>query len=230
MAKRSLKQRQRSLTLAYNKAVKEISTLQRQGFRIKKSVLKALSPESLSKKSAKAAQKDINYYKSFSKKSTLYSKASSYITDKGKKVSVAQGKQAERAKSKQTTKYTNIELVRSRLKELTPQVTSSKRKGGLYQESKEEDISSDISEVLSQLYDIEELGSDISEETANYVIEQIDTLSHYKTIYNADVRFTNIKRALQSYLNDENVSANISEEEFSTINTPYEIEDIEDFE
>lgn len=225
MAKRrSLAQRQYSLERAVNKATQELQALQKKGFRINKRTLKAFSAESIAKKMQKATKKDIEYYKSFTKKKNLYGKMTGYLTDRGKLVSVKQGKQFEKVKTTKRETYSNIDLVRERLKELSPQVVSRTKQRGLYvnKEYNVEDIQDDISNALNMLSDIEELGSDITEETANYIIEQVDSISHYGTNYNADIRFTNIKRSLQSYLNDDSVSANVSEEDFSTINTPYE--------
>lgn len=101
----------KSAMRAYEKAFRNLQTAKRKSFKFLKSTVKAFETRLSRIKEGIATKADVNYLKQFSTESKAISKARSYVSDDGRKMSVAQGQMIERRKvqtlRKQTIKNVN---------------------------------------------------------------------------------------------------------------------------
>ena len=88
----------KSAMRAYEKAFRNLQTAQRKSFKFLKSTVKAFETRLSRIKEGIATKADVNYLKQFSTENKAISKARSYVSDDGRKMSVAQGKLIERRK------------------------------------------------------------------------------------------------------------------------------------
>lgn len=214
--RRSLKQRQNSLLKARNKAFENIKDLMSQGYQFSKSTLKAFESDSLQKKMQNASQSDINYFKSLSKKEVAYKKATSYVTDDGRKVSVKQGRLMEKRKNKQRGQFRNLYAVKKTIENIEV-ITSGKANYWKLDYSESDECLDMIDDLLN------ELDSDITTGSAGMINDYCSQMLLESKQAGVDYYFNRIKMILQSYFNDNPVIA--SETDVSTIGTPYESDD-----
>lgn len=217
--RRSLKQRQNSLLKARNKAFENVKDLMEQGFQFSKSTLKAFESDSLTKKMQNANQADINYFKSLAKKETAYKKATSYVTDDGRKVSVKQGRLMEKRKNKQKGQFRNLYAAKKNIENIDS-IVSGKSNYWKLDYSASEDCLAMIDDLLN------DLDSDITSASAGMINDYCSQMLLESTQKGVDYYFNRIKMILQAYFNDNPVVA--SETDVSTIGTPFESDD--DFE
>lgn len=92
---------QRQLVTAYNRAMKQFTELQKQGYNFTKTTERVMGFERLQNKLTGTIKKsDIDYYKKLSKKTELYKRAKSYTDiDSNKTMSVKQGRLNQRRKN-----------------------------------------------------------------------------------------------------------------------------------
>ena len=123
MSKRkpSQKQLQNQLVSAYNKAYKVYSDMNKAGFNFTKTHEKVMSFERLTKKltSGKITKKDIQFYKDKAKKTNQYKGAKSYTDmDTGKTMSAAQGRIAEKRKTKRKKDENSYNIITKQIDDI----------------------------------------------------------------------------------------------------------------
>lgn len=217
--RRSLKQRQNSLVKARNKAFETIKDMMEQGYQFSKSTLKAFESDSLTKKMKNATQADINYFKNLTKKENAYKKATSYVTDDGRKVSVKQGRLMEKRKNKQKGQFRNLYSVKKNIENIES-IAGGKANYWKLDYSASDDCLDMIDDLLN------ELDSDISSASAGMINDYCSQMLLESKQQGVDYYFNRIKMILQSYFNDNPVIAD--ETAVSSIGTPFESDD--DFE
>ena len=235
MARRTLAQRQYSLTCAYNRAVSRVNELQAKGYKFRSSTMKALSSETLAKKSESASMKDINYYKQLAKISVAKSKATGYTYEEGKKtrtVSVAEGNRIERRKKKlqkkqdeitsqMTSNYYNLEYVEDEISSLADENivedTHGRKHSVVYSEGKQM--------ILDSISELKELGLvGISDRSAETIIEELTTLQRIYHQDQVDNVLTHVNSIIQSYYRegDEGNLVPVLDETMDLTGTRYE--------
>lgn len=208
----------KSATRAYEKALKNLQIAQRKSFKFLKSTLKAFETRLARIKEGKSTKADVNYLKQFSTESKAISKARSYVSDDGRKMSVAQGKLIERRKVQSLRKQTikNVDAIKDLLNSY-PDTTVSVRGEMLDFTEKERVI-----DLLDAFVDLRR--RDMSEGEYSYLLKNAEDLMYASSQFQVNDIFRYMMSRLRNMI-DTDMKIEVTETEMSTIGTPYETEE-----
>ena len=210
----------KSAMRAYEKAFRNLQTAQRKSFKFLKSTVKAFETRLSRIKEGIATKADVNYLKQFSTESKAISKARSYVSDDGRKMSVAQGQLIERRKVKTLRKQTikNVNEIKDILNDY-PDIVVSVR--GEILDLTEKDMIVDMLDAFVELR-----RRDMNEKDYTYLLGQARDLVYAST--QSDVNYIiDHMRARLATLIDSDIRIEVTDTEMSTIGTPYETGDEE---
>ena len=210
----------KSAMRAYEKAFKNLQTAQRKSFKFLKSTVKAFETRLSRIKEGIATKADVNYLKQFSTESKAISKARSYVSDDGRKISVAQGKLIESRKIQTLRKQTikNVNEIKDILNDYPDTVVSVR---GEILDLTEKDMIVDMLDAFVELR-----RRDMNEKDYTYLLGQARDLVYAST--QSDVNYIiDHMRARLATLIDSDIRVEVADSEISTIGTPYETGDEE---
>lgn len=210
----------KSAMRVYEKAFKNLQTALRKNFKFLKSTVKAFETRLSRIKEGIATKADVNYLKQFSTESKAISKARSYVSDEGRKMSVSQGKLIERRKVQALRKQTvkNVDEIKDLLNSYPSTVVSVR---GDTLDLTEKD---GVIDMLDAFVDLRR--RDMNEG------EYSNLLGHAKDLMYASnqTQVNDIFRYMESRLRnmiDNDMKIEVTDTEMSTIGTPYETVDEE---
>jgi hypothetical protein len=200
---------------AYEKAFKNLQTAQRKSFKFLKSTVKAFETRLGRIKQGIATKADVNYLKQFSTESKAISKARSYVSDEGRKMSVAQGKLIERRKVQALRKQAinNVDEIKDLLNSY-PDTTVSVR--GDILDLTEKDA---VIDMLDAFVDLRR--RDMNEDEYSYLLGEAKDLMYASNQYQVNDIFRYMESRLRSMI-DNDMRIEVADSEISTIGTPYE--------
>lgn len=210
----------KSAMRAYEKAFRNLQKAQRKSFKFLKSTVKAFETRLSRIKEGIATKGDVNYLKQFSTESKAISKARSYVSDDGRKMSVAQGQLIERRKVQTLRKQTikNVNEIKDILNDY-PDTAVSVR--GEILDLTEKDMIVDMLDAFVELR-----RRDMNENDYTYLLGQARDLVYAST--QSDVNYIiDHMRARLAALIDSDIRIEVADSEISTIGTPYETGDEE---
>lgn len=210
----------KSAMRAYEKAIRNLQTAQRKSFKFLKSTVKAFETRLSRIKEGIATKADVNYLKQFSTESKAISKARSYVSDDGRKMSVAQGQLIERRKVQTLRKQTvkNVNEIKDILNDY-PDIMVSVR--GEMLDLTEKDMIVDMLDAFVELR-----RRDMDEKDYTYLLGNARDLAYAST--QSDVNYIiDHMRARLANLIDSDIRIEVADSEISTIGTPYETGDEE---
>ena len=210
----------KSAMRAYEKAVRNLQTAQRKSFKFLKSTVKAFETRLSRIKEGIATKADVNYLKQFSTERKAISKARSYVSDDGRKMSVAQGQLIERRKVQTLRKQTikNVNEIKDILNDYPDTVVSVR---GEILDLTEKDMIVDMLDAFVELR-----RRDMNENDYTYLLGQARDLVYAST--QSDVNYIiDHMRARLATLIDSDIRIEVADSEMSTIGTPYETGDEE---
>ena len=210
----------KSAMRAYEKAFKNLQAAQRKSFKFLKSTVKAFETRLSRIKEGIATKADVNYLKQFSTESKAISKARSYVSDDGRKMSVSQGKLIERRKVQALRQQTvkNVNEIKDILNDY-PDIVVSVR--GEILDLTEKDMIVDMLDAFVELR-----RRDLNEKDYTYLLGQARDLVYAST--QSDVNYIiDHMRARLAILIDSDIRIEVTDSEISTIGTPYETGDEE---
>ena len=210
----------KSAMRAYEKAFRNLQTAQRKSFKFLKSTVKAFETRLSRIKEGIATKADVNYLKQFSTESKAISKARSYVSDDGRKMSVAQGQLIERRKVQTLRKQTikNVNEIKDILNDYPDTVVSVR---GEILDLTEKDMIVDMLDAFVELR-----RRDMNEKDYTYLLGQARDLVYAST--QSDVNYIiDHMRARLANLSDSDMRIEVADSEISTIGTPYETGDEE---
>ena len=210
----------KSAMRAYEKAFKNLQTAQRKSFKFLKSTVKAFETRLSRIKEGIATKADVNYLKQFSTESKAISKARSYVSDDGRKMSVAQGQLIERRKVQTLRKQTikNVNEIKDILNDYPDTIVSVR---GEILDLAEKDMIVDMLDAFVELS-----RRDMNEKDYTYLLGQARDLVYAST--QSDVNYIiDHMRARLATLIDSDIRIEVADTEMSTIGTPYETGDEE---
>lgn len=218
MPRKKKKNYTKSATRAYEKALKNLQIAQRKSFKFLKSTLKAFETRLTRIKEGKSTKADVNYLKQFSTESKAIGKARSYVSDDGRKMSVAQGKLIERRKVQSLRKQTikNVDAIKELLNSY-PDTTVSVRGEMLDFTEKERVI-----DMLDAFVDLRR--RDMSEGEYSYLLKNAEDLMYASSQFQVNDIFRYMLARLRNMI-DTDMRIEVTETEMSTIGTPYETEE-----
>lgn len=210
----------KSAMRAYEKAFKNLQTAQRKSFKFLKSTVKAFETRLSRIKEGIATKADVNYLKQFSTESKAISKARSYVSDDGRKMSVSQGQLIERRKVQTLRKQTikNVNEIKDILNDYPDTIVSVR---GEILDLTEKDMIVDMLDAFVELR-----RRDMNEKDYTYLLGQARDLVYAST--QSDVNYIiDHMRARLANLIDSDIRIEVADSEISTIGTPYETGDEE---
>lgn len=210
----------KSAMRAYEKAIANLQMAQRKSFKFLKSTVKAFETRLSRIKSGIATKADVNYLKQFSTESKAIKKARSYVSDKGRKMSVAQGQLIERRKVQALRKHTikNVNEIKNKLSDYPDTVISIK--------GEEVDLT-EKNEIINLLDAFVELRHrDMNEKEYNFLLSHAEDVVYASSQTEVNYIFAQMKTMIGSMI-DTDMKVDASETEISTIGTPYETGDEE---
>ena len=210
----------KSAMRAYEKAFRNLQTAQRKSFKFLKSTVKAFETRLSRIKEGIATKADVNYLKQFSTESKAISKARSYVSDDGRKMSVAQGKLIERRKVQALRQQTvkNVDEIKDLLNSYPDTVVSVR---GEILDLTAKDMIVDMLDAFVELS-----RRDMNEKDYTYLLGQARDLVYAST--QSDVNYIiDHMRARLATLIDSDIRIEVADTEMSTIGTPYETGDEE---
>lgn len=205
----------KSAMRAYEKAFKNLQTAQRKSFKFLKSTVKAFETRLSRIKEGIATKADVNYLKQFSTESKAISKARSYVSDEGRKMSVAQGQLIERRKVQVLRKQVikNVNEIKNILSDYPDTVISIK--------GEELDLT-EKNEIINLLDAFVELRRrDMNEKEYNFLLSHAEDIVYSSSQTAVNYIFGQMKTMIGSMI-DTDMKVDASETEISTIGTPYE--------
>lgn len=210
----------KSAMRAYEKAFRNLQTAQRKSFKFLKSTVKAFETRLSRIKEGIATKADVNYLKQFSTESKAISKARSYVSDDGRKMSVAQGKLIERRKVQALRKQTvkNVDEIKDLLNSY-PDTAVSVR--GDILDFTEKDA---VIDMLGAFVDLRR--RDMNEGEYSYLLGQAKDLMYASNQSQVNDIFRYMESRLRNMI-DNDMKIEVTDTEMSTIGTPYETGDEE---
>ena len=205
----------KSAMRAYEKAIANLQMAQRKSFKFLKSTVKAFETRLSRIKSGTATKADVNYLKQFSTESKAIKKARSYVSDEGRKMSVAQGRLIERRKVQALRKQTikNVDEIKNKLSDYPDTVISIK--------GEELDLT-EKDEIINLLDAFVELRRrDMNEKEYNFLLSHSEDIVYASSQTEVNYIFGQMKTMIGSMI-DTDMKVDASETEISTICTPYE--------
>lgn len=210
----------KSAMRAYEKAFRNLQTAKRKSFKFLKSTVKAFETRLSRIKEGIATKADVNYLKQFSTESKAISKARSYVSDSGRKMSVAQGKLIERRKVQALRQQTikNVDEIKDLLNSY-PDTAVSVR--GDILDLTEKDVVIDMLDAFVELR-----RRDMNEEEYSYLLGQGKDLMYASNQSQVNDIFRYMETRLRDMI-DNDMKVEVTDTEMSTIGTPYETGDEE---
>ena len=210
----------KSAMRAYEKALKNLQTAQRKSFKFLKSTVKAFETRLSRIKEGIATKADVNYLKQFSTESKAISKARSYVSDDGRKMSVAQGQLIERRKVQTLRKQTikNVNEIKDILNDYPDTVVSVR---GEILDLTEKDMIVDMLDAFVELR-----RRDMNEGEYSYLLGQAKDLLYASNQSQVNDIFRYMESRLRNMI-DNDMKIEVTDTEMSTIGTPYETVDEE---
>lgn len=210
----------KSAMRAYEKAFKNLQTAQRKSFKFLKSTVKAFETRLSRIKEGIATKADVNYLKQFSTESKAISKARSYVSDSGRKMSVSQGKLIERRKVQELRQQTvkNIDEIKDLLNSY-PDIAVSVR--GDILDFTEKDA---VIDMLDAFVDLRR--RDMNEVEYSFILGHSKDLMYASNQSQVNDIFRYIESSLRNMI-DNDMKIEVTDTEMSTIGTPYETGDEE---
>ena len=205
----------KSAMRAYEKAFRNLQTAQRKSFKFLKSTFKAFETRLSRIKEGIATKADVNYLKQFSTESKAISKARSYVSDDGRKMSVAQGKLIERRKVQALRRQTvkNVDEIKDLLNSY-PDIVVSVR--GETLDLTEKDMIVDMLDAFVELR-----RRDMNEGEYSYLLGQAKDLMYASNQSQVNDIFRYMESRLKNMI-DNDMKIEVTDTEMSTIGTPYE--------
>lgn len=208
----------KSAMRAYEKAFRNLQKAQRKSFKFLKSTVKAFETRLSRIKEGIATKADVNYLKQFSTESKAIRKARSYVSDDGRKMSVAQGKLIERRKvqalSQQTVK--NVDEIKDLLNSY-PDTAVCVR--GDILDFTEKDAVIDMLDAFVYMR-----RRDMNESEYSYLLGQAKDLLYASNQSQVNDIFRYMESRLRNMI-DNDMKIEVTDTEMSTIGTPYETEE-----
>lgn len=210
----------KSAMRAYEKALRNLQTAQRKSFKFLKSTVKAFETRLSRIKEGIATKADVNYLKQFSTESKAISKARSYVSDDGRKMSVAQGKLIERRKVQALRQQTvkNVDEIKDLLNSYSDTAVSVR---GDILDFTEKDF---VIDMLDTFVDLRR--RDMNEEEYSYLLGKAKDLMYASTQSQVNDIFRYMESRLRNMI-DNDIKIEVADTEMSTIGTPYETGDEE---
>lgn len=205
---------------AYEKAIANLQMAQRKSFKFMKSTVKAFETRLGRIKSGTATKADVNYLKQFSTESKAIKKARSYVSDEGRKMSVAQGRLIERRKVQALRKQTirNVDEIKSALDSYPDTLVV---KDGEILDLSEKDM---VIDMLDTFVDLKR--RDMNEKEYTALLTWARDLQYASSQSQVDNIFRHMESTMRSLI-DSDMQIEVSDTEMSTIGTPYETGDEE---
>lgn len=210
----------KSAMRAYEKAIANLQMAQRKSFKFLKSTVKAFETRLGRIKSGTATKADVNYLKQFSTESKAIKKARSYVSDEGRKMSVAQGQLIERRKVQALRKQTirNVDEIKSTLDSYPDTLVV---KDGEILDLSEKEM---VIDMLDTFVDLKR--RDINEKEYTVLLTWARDLQYASSQSQVDNIFRHMESTMRSLI-DSDMQIEVSDSEMSTIGTPYETGDEE---
>lgn len=210
----------KSAMRAYEKAIANLQMAQRKSFKFLKSTVKAFETRLGRIKSGTATKADVNYLKQFSTESKAIKKARSYVSDEGRKMSVAQGQLIERRKVQALRKQTirNVDEIKSTLDSYPDTLVV---KDGEILDLSEKDM---VIDMLDTFVDLKR--RDMNEKEYTVLLTWARDLQYASSQSQVDNIFRHMESTMRSLI-DSDMQIEVSDTEMSTIGTPYETGDEE---
>ena len=210
----------KSAMRAYKKAFKNLQTAQRKSFKFLKSTVKAFETRLSRIKEGIATKADVNYLKQFSTESKAISKARSYVSDDGRKMSVAQGKLIERRKVQELRKQTvkNVNEIKDLLNSYPDTAVSAR---GDILDFTEKDAVIDMLDAFVELR-----RRDMNEDEYSYLLGCAKDLMYASNQSQVNDIFRYMESRLRDMI-DNDIKIEVTDTEMSTVGTPYETGDEE---
>lgn len=205
----------RSAMRAYEKAIANLQMAQRKSFKFLKSTVKAFETRLNRIKSGTATKADVNYLKQFSTESKAIKKARSYVSDEGRKMSVAQGQLIERRKVQALRKQTvrNVDEIKSTLDSYPDTLVV---KDGEIIDLSEKEM---VIDMLDTFVDLKR--RDMNEKEYTVLLTWARDLQYASSQSQVDNIFRHMESTMRSLI-DNDMKIEVSDTEMSTIGTPYE--------
>lgn len=205
----------RSAMRAYEKAIANLQMAQRKSFKFLKSTIKAFETRLSRIKSGTATKADVNYLKQFSTESKAIRKARSYVSDEGRKMSVAQGQLIERRKVQALRRETirNVDEIKSALDSYPDTLVA---KDGEIIDLSEKDA---VIDMLDTFVDLKR--RDMNEKEYTVLLTWARDLQYASSQPRVDNIFRHMESTLRGMI-DSDMKIEVSDTEISTIGTPYE--------
>lgn len=210
----------KSAMRAYEKAFKNLQTAQRKSFKFLKSTVKAFETRLSRIKEGIATKADVNYLKQFSTESKAISKARSYLSDDGRKMSVSQGKLIERRKVQALRQQTvkNVDEIKDLLNSYPDTIVSVR---GEILDLTEKDM---IVDMLDAFVELRRRDMNVGE--YSYLLGQAKDLMYASNQSQINDTFRYMESRLRNMI-DNDMKIEVTDTEMSTIGTPYEKRDEE---
>lgn len=205
----------RSAMRAYEKAIANLQMAQRKSFKFLKSTIKAFETRLNKIKTGTATKADVNYLKQFSTESKAIKKARSYVSDEGRKMSVAQGQLIERRKVQALRRETirNVDEIKSTLDSYPDTLVV---KDGEIIDLSEKDA---VIDMLDTFVDLKR--RDMNEKEYTVLLTWARDLQYASSQSRVDNIFRHMELTLRDMI-DSDMKIEVSDTEMSTIGTPYE--------
>ena len=205
---------------AYEKAIANLQMAQRKSFKFLKSTVKAFETRLNRIKTGTATKADVNYLKQFSTESKAIKKARSYVSDEGRKMSVAQGQLIERRKVQALRKQTirNVDEIKSTLDSYPDTLVV---KGGEILDLSEKEM---VIDMLDTFVDLKR--RDMNEKEYTVLLTWARDLQYASSQSQVDNIFRHMESTMRSMI-DSDMQIEVSDTDMSTIGTPYETGDEE---
>ena len=210
----------KSAMRAYEKAFRNLQKAQRKSFKFLKSTVKAFETRLSRIKEGIATKADVNYLKQFSTESKAISKARSYVSDDGRKMSVSQGKLIERRKVQALRQQTvkNVDEIKDLLNSY-PDTAVSVR--GDILDFTEKDM---IVDMLDAFVELRRRDMNVGE--YSYLLGQAKDQLYASNQSQVNDIFRYMESRLRNMI-DNDMKIEVADTEMSTIGTPYETGDEE---
>lgn len=205
----------KSAMRAYEKAIANLQMAQRKSFKFLKSTVKAFETRLGRIKSGTATKADVNYLKQFSNESKAIKKARSYVSDEGRKMSVAQGQLIERRKVQALRKQTvrNVDEIKSALDSYPDTLVV---KDGEILDLSEKEM---VIDMLDTFVDLKR--RDMNEKEYTVLLTWARDLQYASSQSQVDNIFRHMESTMRSLIDDD-MKIEVSDSDISTIGTPYE--------
>lgn len=211
----------KSAMRAYEKAIANLQMAQRKSFKFLKSTVKAFETRLNRIKTGTATKADVNYLKQFSTESKAIKKARSYVSDEGRKMSVAQGKLIERRKVQTLRHQTivNVNEIKKVLESYPDYMMGA---------NNQEVVLTEKNDIISKLDDFVDMRKrDMTTKEMEYLLNLAGDLQWITYQDKANNIFRYMRLYINNLIDSDSSVTVVQDDELSTIGTPYETGDEE---